>query len=539
MIWGIRSMPSHVLECGDFTRAFFTSAEHLNVNLKVLDNLNVFPVPDGDTGANMCATFIPAVKNLKGGRILSCRDIGDIIVPKMDNHSRGNSGFIISRFFKGFFSCMNQDSALTMDRIRDGFSRGYFEAHTALFNPVEGTMISVISSMNEAITGWSGNSIRECLEHAVAEARKTLFRTPEMLPVLARAGVVDSGALGFICIIEGLLLGLSSRSPFREIESEYRFSPDPDAGSDDVSLKPGQFCTELTMKLEHNFPEKEIREYLVEMGNSIALVRENDFVKLHIHTDFPDQLINKFEQFGTITDRKIDDIYAQIKGGKGSGEAFRGCEVLPCVPGPGFKKIFNDLGIENVLVYGPSLPSAREILEAVDKAGVEDLILLPNDSNILPACMTAKEKSGKHISIIPSGDIVQGLTACYGFSENEELEVNTVSMTDCLGMADSFFMYKSAADRSFGGIDIRKDHYFLVKGKDILSVDIDYCRAVMNGLEKADTDQKGNITLFYREAEGGAELEELRTLITEKFPHLELELIFGGQSRGELIIALE
>jgi len=350
---------------------------------------------------------------------------------------------------------------------------------------------------------------------------------------------VDSGALGFICILGGLLLGLNSRNPFLEVESEYRFSPDPDAGSDEEYQKPGQFCTELTMKLDHSFPEKEIREYLIEMGNSIALVKEDDFVKLHIHTDFPDQVLNKFEQFGSIVNRKIDDIYAQIKGGQGSGAAFKGCEVLPCVPGEGFKKIFNELGADNVLVYGSSLPSAMDILEAINKAGVEDLIILPNDNNILPACMTAKDKTDKHISILPTGDIVQGLTAYYGFSENEELETNTSSMHECLEMADSFFLYRSTADRSFAGIEIKKDHYFLLKGKDILSVDLDYCKAVMDGLDLAETDEKSNITLFYKDKSDRDELEELRKLIGEKYSHLELELLYGGQARGDLIISLE
>ncbi|MBI9101461.1 MAG: DAK2 domain-containing protein [Spirochaetales bacterium] len=542
-------MPNQILECGDFTRALFTSAEHLNINLEVLDNLNVFPVPDGDTGANMGATFIPAVKILQDTTISSCREIGQILVPRMDNHSRGNSGFIISRFFKGFFSSLEEAPALTVDRIRDGFSKGYFEAHTALFNPVEGTMISIISSMTEAITGWDGSSVRDCLENAVFEARKTLFETPAMLPVLARAGVVDSGALGFICIIEGLLLGLNSKTPFQEVESEYRFIPDPEAGSDEENQKPGQFCTELTMQLAHSFPEKEMREYLIEMGNSIALVKEDNFVKLHIHTDFPDQVMNKFEQFGAIVNSKVDDIYAQIKGGTGSGAAFKGCEVLPCVPGEGFRTIFNELGVENVLVYGTALPSALEILEAINRAGVEDLIILPNDNNILPACMTAKDKSDKHISILPTRDIVQGLTAYYGFSENEELEINTTAMQECLELADSFFLYQSTADRSFGGVDIKKDHYFLLKGKEILSVELDYCQAVMAGLLKVETGERGNITLFYKDEPGHSgtgqdvsgpdKLSELQKLIEEKYPHLEVELLYGGQARGDLIISLE
>ena len=537
-IWGLPYMSSTVLECGEFARALFTSADHLNINLDILDNLNVFPVPDGDTGANMAATFIPAVKKLENAAFSSCYQIGEIILPGMDNHSRGNSGFIISRFFKGFFSGMT-DVHLTVERLKEGFSRGYYEAHTSLFNPVEGTMISVISSMAESISRWENTSVHECLEEAVLRARETLFRTPKMLPVLARAGVVDSGALGFICIIEGFLLGLRESEPFRENEDHYRFKPDPKAEGADDSVGSGQFCTELSMKLDHPFPEEEIREYLVQMGSSIALVREDDLVKLHIHTDFPEQVINKFEQYGNLTDRKIDDIYAQIKGGTGSGEAFQGCEVLPCVPGEGFGKIFNELGVENVLVYGSSLPSVMDIMNAVEKAGVNDIILLPNDANILPACMTVKEKSSRHISILPTGNVVQGLTAYYGFSENEDLPTNIASMGDCMDMAEAFFLHQANADRSFGGVDIGENDFFIVKGKEILSVDKSFSKTVVDALTKIDLSEKGNVTFFSRDDSFGSELEKLTEKLKTMYPHLEIEILNGGQARGDLIISIE
>ncbi len=532
-------MNNQVLECRDFADALFTSADHLKLNHEVLDNLNVFPVPDGDTGANMAGTFVPAVKKLKNREISSCVEIGEILVPRMDNYSRGNSGFIISRFFKGFFSTLSHDTPLTVSQLHEGFSKGYYEVHTALFNPIEGTMISIISSMAEAISRWGNTCVYECLENAVEEARKTLFKTPAMLPILARAGVVDSGALGFICIIEGILLGLRQKNPFLEVEKEYRFSPNPGVEIPEDTSEPGQYCTEITMKLNHEFPEKTIREYLVLMGNSIALVNEDNFLKLHIHTDYPEQVVNKFEQFGDIINKKIDDIYAQIKATSGSGADFQGCEVLACVPGEGFEKIFRELGVDNLVTYREQLPSTSDILKVVNEVSGQDLVFLPNDKNILPACMAVKEKSDKNISILPTGNIIQGLTAFYGFSENENLDTNITSMNECLGMSDSFFIHKSNAVRIFGEVEIKENDFFVLYNKDIFCVNNDFLLVIRDTLGKIDLSDKANISLFYKDDTYKELLAVLEDELHREYPHLEIELLFGGQHRSDLIVAVE
>ena len=543
MIWDTRYMPdSREIHCSRLAKAFLVSADHLESNKTILDNLNVFPVPDGDTGSNMAGSFVPGVQLLSDKKITSCTQIADTLLPYLNDNSRGNSGFILSRFFNGFFSAadsrLNEEN-LTVRQIADGFSRGFYEVNFSLFNPLAGTMVTIIEAMAESLNRAADYTVIQGLELAIKEARTALFETPKMLPVLAQAGVIDSGALGFILIIEGLFFGLTGAEPPMELEHKYRFAPDPNAVDSGVITGATRYCTELTVAKTGPAPGVQLQEFLKLMGSSIAFVDDPHQIKLHIHTNEPEQIMEELAKYGNISRKKVEDMYLQIISADISESSSSENTLLVFSPGPGFNDVFRNLGVENIIEYSNILPSAGEIGLILNRIDIRNIIILPNNSNILPSCMAAREKSDKNIAIIPSANIVQGLTAVYGFSENEDLRTNIAAMKECLDMATGMYMFRSSGSRVFGKTVLEKDDYFILHNDTLCSVDQSYAAALKTAVAGFDLSEIGNITLFYKNEDFIDRLNEVRKELNSSHPDLEIEILFGGQSQAELIIVLE
>ena len=538
----INNMPadSGQIHCSKISDALLVSAQHLGLNRSILDNLNVFPVPDGDTGSNMVGTYVPAIQLLKNEHITSPRQIADIILPYMNSNSRGNSGFILSRFFMGFFSKANNSEFLSTQDLAEGFSNGFYEVNSALFNPMAGTMVTIIEAMKEVMQSCLDLVFINSLDLAVAKAVEVLYDTPKMLPILAKAGVIDSGALGFILIIEGILLGLTGNIPQAKEESSYRFDPDPFA-VDESSEKEekNQFCTELTLHKTKSTDSFDIREYLKSMGDSIALVNTEEILKLHIHTNHPELIVKTLELYGEIRRKKIDDMFEQVSD-KIKNEAFsEECSVVMFSPGEGYTQIFKELGIKHIISYSNILPSIGEITDIIQHIAESHLIILPNNNNILHSCMAAGDQIDQDISIIPTANVVQGLTCFYGYSENEHVEANVANMRECQNLASTLFLFKSADERSFGGATLHKDDYFGLSDSTIYAVDSDFKTALIESLARFAMDDFCNITFFYKDESAQKKIESVEAAILERFPQLEIEVLFGGQHQAEVIVSLE
>jgi len=528
------------IHCSQISDALLVSAQHLGLNRSILDNLNVFPVPDGDTGTNMVGTYVPAIQLLEKEHITSPRQIAEIILPYMNNNSRGNSGFILSRFFKGFFSKENNSEFLTTQDLAEGFSNGFYEVNSSLFNPIAGTMVTIIEAMKEVMQSSLDLVFINSLDLAVTKAIEVLFDTPKMLPILAKAGVIDSGALGFILIIEGILLGLTGNIPQRKEESTYRFDPDPSAIDKNAEgEQKNQFCTELTLHKTKSTDSFDIREYLQSMGDSIALVNTEEILKLHIHTNHPELIVKTLELYGEIRRKKIDDMFEQVSE-KVKNEVFsEECSVVMFSPGSGFSQIFEELGIKHIISYSNILPSIGEITDVIQHIAESHLIILPNNNNILLSCMAAGDQIDKDISIIPTANVVQGLTCFYGYSENEHVETNVINMKECQNLASTLFLFKSSNMRTFGGSVLHKDDYFGLSDNSIYAVDPDFQTALIESLAHFSMEDFCNITLFYKNDAIQKKLEAVESEILKRFPQLEIELLFGGQHQAEVIISLE
>jgi hypothetical protein len=530
----------------DLKAALIQGAEHLVKNHRILDRLNVFPVPDGDTGSNMVATLKAAVEDLRARPTLSIRDISTPMIEHLVRDSRGNSGFILAWFFTGFLKAAEARERFDRNALLEAFAHGAYQVNTSLFTPVEGTMITIIAAMTGALRESSSACLRENLRLAVSAGRVSLFETPKMLPLLAKAGVVDSGALGFIFIIEGMLHSLAGAIQDQDVqastvenEESYRFTPDPTAFRDWNPLPEYRFCTEVYMARQNGHDDPGLRSFLQDRGNSIALVVDPHFIKLHIHTNEPQEILDRLKPFGVMEESKIEDMHQQVRLFSTEGGHETTCAILACIPGPGFEPLLDALGVESSLVYLRDLPTAGEILQKLTMMEASHIILLPNNGNILPAAITAKDMCGKEVAILPTRNIVQGMAAAYGYSENSTLDENLQSMKDCLEFADGLYVYRSGAASVFGDVHIPAGHCFVLHDEQVLAISDDPASAVMKAVSTMDLMEKNNITIYTGVEFDDSLMPGILAGFAELNPALELEVHAGGQLRELLILSIE
>ena len=510
---------------------------YLELNRSLLDRLNVFPVPDGDTGANMASTLASGIETLKGHEE-SLKDIGTRFNKELNRCSRGNSGFILARFFHGFFETIGDSELLTPAGLTKGISNGSYHVNGALFSPVEGTMISILSALSSGLIKNKPAGMSEALKLTEVIGTEALFKTPEQLPVLARAGVVDSGALGLVFIFRGMLAALTGIEPVKEDESDYRFEPDPDAGDADDESADYRFCTEAVV-IRNGKKDDKLEEWLKSMGNSIALVDEDELMKIHIHTDEPQAVFQRLEKLGELEHTKVDDMQEQtrlVSAETGSGGTV---SILAFVPGEGFERIYEDLGVSSCFIYGDTLPSPEEISEALDTIDSEHIIVMPNNSNILPSVMAARNITAKKLSIIPTKTVIQGITASYGFSADDTVSDNVDSMNGFINDAIGLFVYKSALKTKFGDTELNIGDWFVTRSKEVLGVGESAADAVFTALENLETSDITDAAIYHGDGFDPRNIDAVMNKIKKILPEADVDDHFGGQNRAALIISLE
>jgi len=520
-------------------RSLKCAADYLSLNADILDNLNVFPVPDGDTGVNMLSTLKPAVDALLADEAGSCAEAWALLSEQANKHSRGNSGFILACFIRGFSKRLAGGDQITAELIRGGFDSGSYAARSSLLSPVEGTMVTIISAMAEAMAETESGDIAELLDSALNRGRKEIFQTPRLLPVLSRAGVVDAGGLGFIFVIEGIRRGLIGVQPKSEKEQDYRFQPELSVAEEDEEAICYRFCTELTVQKKGQLAWPELKAFLEQRGDSIAVVQEEEYLKLHIHTNVPEEIRAKMAEQGSILASKIDDMAEQINTGVKANQNNEAVSVLAVVSGSGFRSIFHDLEAAACLQYGDRLPSTGEILEVLEGMDTENIIVLPNDKNIIPEAMLAQKKSNKHVFLLPTENVVQGITALYGFNEQDSPQQNIRSMGDCLDLAVCLKVYQSNRDTRYGSVEIKKGDFFVLRGEDILAVDALLASAVERGLAELELGEAGCVSFYYSDAFDQSCTAGLEQRVQRLQDPLEVEFHYGGQSASVLIVSVE
>ncbi len=528
------------MKINNFVSSLEGGLDYFKANYHTIDNLNVFPVPDGDTGVNMLLTFQPAVEKIKEEADHSFKSVLEIFKEETTMNSRGNSGFILSRFIAGFSDVILKYDNITPEILSEAFAHGNFISKTSVSTPREGTMLSVFEAIAKAMRDAKSETILDHFSLAVKAGLEEVFISPEKLPILKKAGVVDSGALGFVFILEGMKRALSGEGVMIEDEADYRFEPDADSNIEEMLEVQHRFCTELLIRRDGKTVEEDLDRYLNDMGDSVALLVNDDIIKLHVHTNEPEAVIDHIQVYGDIENKKIEDMQKQLEEEWARFQHADEIGVLALVPGEGFRSVLHDFEPDlDVLVYGKNLPNTADILNHVNQMPYEVIIVLANDKNIIPAVQLVKKETDKHVEIFPSKNVIQGVAAIMGFVKNASWEENIIQMNDSMELVESLSVYKSIKDSQFAGIKIPKDYYFAVMNGNVVAVNEEFKPVVLDSIEGASPDERMTVTLYYNDNVNVDELESISNELLEEYDDIEFENRYGGQHTALLLIGLE
>lgn len=540
------------------TQLLLGGADGIRANIEEINELNVFPVPDGDTGTNMSMTVESGVSKLTGLDNASLATVANEFAKGSLFGARGNSGVILSQFFAGLCDSLAADDAIGAKELSRAYLKGVERAYSAVVNPVEGTILTVLRESAEYADSFinSESSIEDYLKLNISEAERSLERTRDILPALTEADVVDSGGAGYLCIVKGMydaLLGGNKPSLSRATAPE-KHEIDYDLFTADSSLEFG-YCTECLVRLQNakcipdEFSEKDFAGELEALGcNSIVAIRSGDVLKVHAHTETPSDILVLCQKYGEFLNVKIENMSLQhsekmSETKKAPKKTHKFYGVVAVATGEGFKALFETLGADIVINGGQTgNPATEEFLEAFESLNADHILVFPNNSNILLTARQAAElwKKG-NVTVIPTKNFPQGYAALSVF--NSSLEDIDAQVADILAAKDgvrSGELTMAIRDTTVGGIDIKCGEYIgILDGKIVTSL-TDPIEAFCDMIGKIDDiDERELITLFV-----GADVSEedrvnMTEAIEERFEDLELQVYVGGQEIYDYLVSVE
>ena len=530
-----------------FRNAFLAGAGWLSENKEILNQLNVFPVPDGDTGINMSLTLFSAVDELEDMKNAPLEEVLEAVARGTLMGARGCSGVILSQLLAGFAEVSRDKTRFNSQDIAAGLQMGSKLAYHAVMKPVEGTILTVIREAAEEAAQCARNcdDIVKLLETTLGRAKTALENTPNLLPRLAQAGVVDSGGQGFVFMLEGILRLILHGDVSDAFQQPVAPPPLGEAQALVSESWDNPYCTEFILT-EADEDVSNIRESFAELGSDLAVVGWNELVKVHIHTADPERVLACAHSYGRPINVKIDDTRKQHNHivpaslGTQGMEAEKEISVIATAPGDGMKAICMSLGAEFVVVGDQTRnPSVSELTSAIDNAYSDKILLLPNDSNIAPAAMQAASMSDRQVEIVPSRNISQGLSALIAFRPDADISDNISSM----GMALSEVKHGEVARA------VRKAQYeeVVVEENDIIglfdgAVHVaagSHREAVLDLLRVMMEEDNEIITILYGAEIARSEAEEILEEVESEFPEQEAELHYGGQSYCHYVLSVE
>lgn len=529
-----------------FKKMLLGAAANLENNKEIVDSLNVFPVPDGDTGTNMNLTVQSAVKEINNLRESTITHIADAAANGSLMGARGNSGVILSQLFRGMAKGLKGTGRIDCKLIAEAFSSASETAYKAVMKPVEGTILTVAretaEKAMETYEEYEDTSL--FLESLIEQAKDTLSRTPEMLKVLKQADVVDAGGKGLLFLLEGGLAALKGVEIKQEkIEHKILETEEEIRGFSSEDEIIYTYCTEFFIKN----PTKTAEEFLSKIydkGDSIVCVGDEKLIKTHIHTNNPGQILAIAVKYGELIKVKIDNMKEQFRERlKNSVKKSQGKKKYGFVAigmGSGIQKVFSDLNVDVFLSGGQTMnPSTEDILDAAENINADHIIILPNNGNIILAATQAKEISDKNIHVIPSKSIPQGITAMLAFKEENSLEDNIKAMTDAVKDVKTGQVTYAVRDTVFNDMEIKKDEIIALSEGSIASHGENPEEQALELIKKMVTEDSFLITLFYGDKVDKKAAEGLKEKIEEIAEGCDVEIIYGGQPLYYYIISVE
>lgn len=516
-----------------------------------VDSLNVFPVPDGDTGTNMSMTFKAAVKAIETSESTSIGEVSKIMAKGALMGARGNSGVILSQIFRGIAKGLEGKDEVNAYELSLSLLEGSKAAYRAVMRPTEGTILTVIREVGENAVEYHTDNVNDLMRNVTEVAGVTLEKTPDLLPQLKAAGVVDSGGMGLLIILKGMYEALETNFVQAERKEEASFEEYVAARDTHTEITFG-YCTEFIVLAE---PDKgEFRNYLETMGDSIVYVGYDDIIKVHIHTDNPGLVLAEASKRGELTKIKIENMREQHRNLQETHEAPAPKVVelpkkdepkekyafISVSMGEGIEEIFTDLGVKHVVSGGQTMnPSTEDIMNAVEEINAEHIIILPNNKNIIMAANQAKEISSKDVYVIPTKSIPQGIAALTAFNSEAGMEENYDAIMKSLESVKSGSITYAVRNTEVDGKEIKQGDYLgLVEGK-IKEVKRDLYPLLEDLLEAMVDEDSSSITLIYGQDVNEDEFMEVFEKLEEKYPDLDVMHVDGKQPLYYFIIAVE
>lgn len=521
-----------------------------------IDALNVFPVPDGDTGTNMSLTFSAGVKEALNVQSDSVSDIMKVLSKGLLMGARGNSGVITSQIFRGIYQGIEGLDVINGAQLAKALVNGSRVAYRAVMRPVEGTILTVVREAADYTYAYAMDqddvTCEEVMSKMLEESRASLERTPELLPVLAEVGVVDSGGSGLCTIFEGFLSAMHGDV----IKPQANDAKSDKAGAAMESDEFG-FCTEFIIRLSdvgaRNFDENSMREELATIGNSIVCVRDDDIVKVHVHTLEPAKAVRMGRRHGTFVklkaenmqeqhDNLIDDdaVNAAVKNAAPVQLERKKYAIITVAAGDGLKEMFRELRCDYVISGGQTMnPSTEDFVEAIGKVNAENIFLLPNNSNIIMAAQQAATVcEDENIHVIPSKSIPQGLCACIMFNPDVDFDTNVSEMNDAITTVKTGQVTYAIKDTTYEGMEIKAGQFMGILEKDIVVSVEDKIEAACRLADAMVDDESEIVTLIYGEGTSEEEAQRVAAHI-EAMGSAEVEINNGGQPVYSFILSVE
>jgi len=540
-----------IINGADLRRMIISAAAAIEINKQGLNDLNVFPVPDGDTGTNMSMTINSAAADLRKTEDPDLGQAAKVAASAMLRGARGNSGVILSLLFRGISKKLKgaevADGVLWAEALQEGVDAAY----KAVMKPAEGTILTVarLAAAKAHEAAQENNFIEFVHEAAIAEAKVALADTVNQNPVLKKAGVVDAGGKGWLVALEAMMSSLQGNDVIvpegmdaADVKEAANFD---DFDTDDITFT---YCTEFIIDRENDKDPEKLREFLSSLGDSLVLVDDEEIIKVHVHTNDPGKALHEAIEYGSFVTVKIENMRLQHTEKVMSeqelapriAEPEKPLGVVSVCAGEGLADVFLNLGVDQIISGGQTMnPSTQDILEAVNKVPAETVFVLPNNKNIIMAAEQVDALTPKNVIVIPSKTVPQGVTAMLGFNPEGSIEENTEALTEALGTVDTMQITYAARNSDFDGYDIHEGDYLALYGSQLFGTSQDIKVLLKSLAEKIRDDGKEYVTIYY-----GADVKEKHAqkaadLFADICPNADVNLLSGGQPVYYYLISAE
>ncbi|HAR4533446.1 TPA: DAK2 domain-containing protein [Staphylococcus aureus] len=539
-----------------FADMIIQGAQNLSNNADLVDSLNVYPVPDGDTGTNMNLTMTSGREEVENNLSKNIGELGKTFSKGLLMGARGNSSVILSQLFRGFCKNIESESEINSKLLAESFQAGVETAYKAVMKPVEGTILTVAKDAAQAAIEKANNTedCIELMEYIIVKANESLENTPNLLAVLKEVGVVDSGGKGLLCVYEGFLKALKGEkveAKVAKLDKDEFVHDEHDfhgvINTEDIIYG---YCTEMMVRFGKNkkaFDEQEFRQDMSQFGDSLLVINDEEIVKVHVHTEYPGKVFNYGQQYGELIKLKVENMREQHREvirkeqhtAKPKMETVE-TAIITISMGEGISEIFKSMGATHIISGGQTMnPSTEDIVKVIEQSKCKRAIILPNNKNILMASEQAASIVDAEAVVIPTKSIPQGISALFQYDVDATLEENKAQMADSVNNVKSGSLTYAVRDTKIDGVEIKKDAFMGLIEDKIVSSQSDQLTTVTELLNEMLADDSEILTVIIGQDAEQAVTDNMINWIEEQYPDVEVEVHEGGQPIYQYFFSVE